>query len=171
MKPVRAVYPGTFDPFTLGHRDILERAAGLFSHVTVAVAESTLKKTLFSAQERAALAEGEIKGISNADVRIFRGLLRDFVLQEGYGAIVRGIRGVSDFSYEVQMAGVNRMLVPEAETLFLMTQPSFEFVTSSSVREIGSLGGSLEGFVSESVARAVRAKFGRGESSVCCEQR
>lgn len=159
---VKAVYSGTFDPFTLGHRNVLERAAGLFGHVTVAVAESTKKQTLFTLEERVEIAEREAAGLSNVDVRPFSGLLRDFCLAGEYRVIVRGIRSGTDFNYESQMAGANKMLMPGVETVFLMTEPPFEFVTSSAVREIGWLKGPLDGFVSPAVAAAVAAKFQRG---------
>lgn len=156
---VKAVYSGTFDPFTLGHRNVLERAAGLFGHVTVAVAESTKKQTLFTLEERVEIAESEAAGLPNVDVRPFSGLLRDFCLTGGYRVIVRGIRSGTDFNYESQMAGANKMLMPGVETVFLMTEPPFEFVTSSAVREIGWLKGPLDGFVSPAVAAAVAAKY------------
>lgn len=158
MNEVRAVYSGTFDPFTLGHLNILERASGLFSHVTVAVAESTTKKTLFTAEERVEIARAETARLGNVDVQPFSGLLRDFVRANGCRAIIRGIRGGADFNYEEQMAGVNRMLMPDVETVFLMTDPALAFVTSSAVREIAWLGGPLDGFVSPAVARAVMKK-------------
>ena len=156
---IQAVYPGTFDPFTLGHRNVLERASGLFSHVTVAVAESTRKKTLFTLEERLLIARSELKGLDNVDAKPFSGLLRDFCRSGGYRVIVRGIRSGMDFNYESHMAGVNKMLMPEVETVFLLTDPRFEFVTSSAVRELGWLHGPQEGFLSPAVAAAVAAKF------------
>ena len=161
MTEVKAVYAGTFDPVTLGPLDLIGRAARLFS-LTVAVAESTGKKTLFTTEERVALMREAVAGIPGVRVISFSGLLADLARREGFRALVRGIRGEGDFSYEFQMAGVNSMLLPQADTVFLQTASADQFVSSSYAKEVASLGGSLEGFVTPEVARAMREKLRRG---------
>ena len=140
----KAVYAGTFDPVTLGHLHIIRRAAKLFESLTVAVAESTGKRTVFTAEERARLVREEVS---------------DLVKRDGFDVLVRGIRGVSDFAYEYQMAGVNSMLMPGVDTVFLQTEPSLQFVASSYVKEIASLGGDVGAFVSPRVAEALKQKI------------
>lgn len=157
-----AVYPGTFDPLTLGHFDVLKRAARLFDRVILAVAESEKKKTLFSLEERIALARiscEQDQSLVNVEVEGFRGLLCDFVRAHGAGVCVRGARAVSDFEYEFQMAGMNRTLMPEMETIFLMPAPECQFVSGTFVREIASLGGDVSGFVPYPVQRALQQRF------------
>ena len=151
----KAVYAGTFDPVTLGHLHIIRRAAKLFESLTVAVAESTGKRTVFTAEERARLVREEVSDLPNVSVVIFEGLLSDLVKRDGFDVLVRGIRGVSDFAYEYQMAGVNSMLMPGVDTVFLQTEPSLQFVASSYVKEIASLGGDVGAFVSPRVAEAL----------------
>lgn len=157
-----AVYPGTFDPFTLGHLDVLKRAARLFDRVILAVAESRKKGTLFSLQERVALAEAACRaetGLENVEVQGFSGLLCDFARARGVTVSVRGARAVSDFEYEFQMAGMNRALMPEVETIFLMPAPECQFVSGSFVREIAAMGGDVSGFVPQPVRRALEQRF------------
>lgn len=157
-----AVYPGTFDPFTLGHLDVLKRAARLFDRVILAVAESEKKKTLFTLQERIALAEASCAcedGLDNVTVEGFCGLLCDFARAHGVTVSVRGARAVSDFEYEFQMAGMNRTLMPEVETIFLMPALNCQFVSGSFVREIAALGGDVSGFVPQPVRCALQQRF------------
>lgn len=157
-----AVYPGTFDPFTLGHLDVLKRAARLFDCVILAVARSEKKRTLFSLQERVALAKAScegVQGLENVRVEGFDGLLCDFARAHGVTVSIRGARAVSDFEYEFQMAGMNRTLMPEVETIFLMPALNCQFVSGSVVREIASLGGDVSDFVPEPVRCALLQRF------------
>jgi pantetheine-phosphate adenylyltransferase len=153
-----AVYPGTFDPITLGHEDIVRRAADLFDEVIVAVADSTNKKTLFSLDERVALAKGVFDPNSNIKVVGFSGLLMQFVQDQGAKMVVRGLRAASDFEYEFQLAGMNRKLYPQFETLFLTPSEQFMFISSSLVREVAVLGGDVQAFVSPTVNYAIQQK-------------
>ena len=166
----KALYAGTFDPVTLGHRDIVVRAARLFGNLTVAVAADSGKRTVFSLEERVRLAENEFQDIPGVDVRSFRGLLRDFAQKEGYEIFVRGVRNQADFAFEFQMAGVNKMLLPAAETVFLQSSSAYEFVSSSFVREIVLLGGSAEGMVSPAVEEALQAKLRLARAPSLSEQ-
>ena len=153
-----AVYPGTFDPITLGHEDIVRRAADLFDEVIVAVADSTNKKTLFNLDERVALAKGVFDPNSNIKVVGFSGLLMQFVQDQGAKMVVRGLRAASDFEYEFQLAGMNRKLYPQFETLFLTPSEQFMFISSSLVREVALLGGDVQAFVSPTVNHAIQQK-------------
>ena len=153
-----AVYPGTFDPITLGHEDIVRRAADLFDEVIVAVADSTNKKTLFNLDERVALARGVFDPNSNIKVVGFSGLLMQFVQDQGAKMVVRGLRAASDFEYEFQLAGMNRKLYPQFETLFLTPSEQFMFISSSLVREVALLGGDVQAFVSPTVNYAIQQK-------------
>ncbi len=155
---VTAVYPGTFDPFTLGHLDLLKRACPLFSGVIVAVARSAGKHPLFSLEERVQLAREATRNLPGVRVTPFDGLLADFVRAEQARVIIRGARAVSDFEYEFQMAGMNRSLMPEAETVFMMPGESFQFVSGTFVREIALMGGDVSRFVTPAVARALEQK-------------
>jgi pantetheine-phosphate adenylyltransferase len=159
MSKVRvAVYPGTFDPITLGHEDIVRRAANLFDEVIVAVAGSTSKQTLFSLQERVALAESVFNG-NNIRVVGFDGLLMQFVQAQGGQMVIRGLRAASDFEYEFQLAGMNRKLYPKLETLFMTPAEEFMFISSSLVREVARLGGDVNQFVSPGVETAIKQKL------------
>jgi len=149
--PVTAVYPGTFDPITLGHEDLMRRASRLFDRVVLAVAAGHHKRTLFSLPERLAMAQEAARAHPNVLVLSFEGLLRDFVLAQQATVVVRGLRAVSDFEYEFQMAGMNRQLMPEVESLFLTPSDAFQFVSGTFVREIAQLGGDVTKFVSASV--------------------
>lgn len=156
-----AVYPGTFDPITLGHEDIVHRAADLFDEVIVAVAGSTSKNTLFSFDERVALATRVFEAADNIRVVGFSGLLMQFVQDQGAKMVIRGLRAASDFEYEFQLAGMNRKLYPQFETLFLTPSEQFMFISSSLVREVATLGGDVHQFVSPMVETAINAKLGR----------
>lgn len=153
---VTAVYPGTFDPMTLGHQDLVRRAAHLFDHLIVAVAAGHHKRTMFTLDERLAIARELCQPYANVEVVDFRGLLRDFVLQRGGKVVVRGLRAVSDFEYEFQMAGMNRQLMPDVETLFLTPSDQYQFVSGTFVREIASLGGDVSKFVAPSVLQRLK---------------
>ena len=155
-----AVYPGTFDPITLGHEDIVRRAAALFDEVIVAVAGSTNKRTLFSLDERVALAKSVFID-ANVKVVGFNSLLMQFVQEQGAQMVIRGLRAASDFEYEFQLAGMNRKLFPKLETLFLTPAEQYMFVSSSLVREVANLGGDVHQFVSPTVEAAILEKLGK----------
>ncbi|MDG1073551.1 MAG: pantetheine-phosphate adenylyltransferase [Methylophilaceae bacterium] len=152
-----AVYPGTFDPITLGHEDVVRRAARLFDEVIVAVAGSTSKRTLFNLEERVLLAK-DLFDAPNIQVVGFDGLLMQFVQAQGAQIVIRGLRAASDFEYEFQLAGMNRQLYPKLETLFLTPSEQYMFVSSSLVREVALLGGDVEQFVSANVVAAIEQK-------------
>ena len=158
QKDVLAVYPGTFDPITLGHEDVVRRATQLFGRVIVAVAAGHHKNTLFSVEERLDMVRESVKGNSQVQVESFAGLLRDFVVQRGGKAMVRGLRAVTDFDYEFQLAGMNRTLMPEVETVFLTPSDKYQFISSSFVREIATLGGEVHKFVSPQVLEKLLRK-------------
>jgi pantetheine-phosphate adenylyltransferase len=153
-----AVYPGTFDPMTLGHEDLMRRAASLFERLVVAVATGHHKRTMFTIDERLDIATELASKYPNIEVMSFRGLLRDFVVEVGGKVVVRGLRAVSDFEYEFQMAGMNRQLMPHVETLFLTPSDQFQFVSGTFVREIATLGGDVSKFVSPSVLDRLRTR-------------
>ncbi len=155
-----AVYPGTFDPITLGHEDIVRRAATLFDEVIVAVAGSTNKRTLFSLEERVALAKSVFID-ANVKVLGFNSLLMQFVQEQGAQMVIRGLRAASDFEYEFQLAGMNRKLFPQLETLFLTPAEQYMFVSSSLVREVAKLDGDVNQFVSPTVEAAILEKLGK----------
>ncbi|HSV50837.1 MAG TPA: pantetheine-phosphate adenylyltransferase [Burkholderiaceae bacterium] len=148
---VLAVYPGTFDPMTLGHEDVVRRATQLFDRVIVAVAAGHHKKALFTLQERIEMAREVVKDYPQVTVESFSGLLRDFVVERGGKAMVRGLRAVTDFDYEFQLAGMNRSLMPNVETVFLTPSDKYQFISSTFVREIALLGGEVDKFVSPGV--------------------
>jgi pantetheine-phosphate adenylyltransferase len=157
-RSVTAVYSGTFDPITLGHEDVVYRAAQMFDKVVVAVAAAHHKKTVFSLDERLALVKEVTQDFGNVEVVSFNGLLCDFVHSQGARVIVRGLRSVTDYDYETQMAGMNRHLAPEVDTIFLHTSASVQHISSTLVREISALGGRVEGLVSPAVFKALQAK-------------
>jgi pantetheine-phosphate adenylyltransferase len=151
-----AVYPGTFDPITNGHIDLVSRASPLFDRIVVGVADSTSKGPCFPLQQRIELAQMALVDLPNVEVLGFSTLLATFVAQIGAGVILRGLRAVSDFEYEFQLASMNRHLIPEAETLFLTPAEQYSFISSSLVREIARLGGDVSGFVHPTVQEAFK---------------
>ena len=158
----KVVYPGTFDPFTRGHEDLVRRAARLFGRVVLGVAESAAKNPFFTAHERVEMAREVLADLPNVEVVAFSSLLMDFVHAQGSRIILRGLRAISDFEYEFQMAGMNRNLFPEVETLFLTPGEQYMFVSASIVREIARFGGDVSQFVHPSVARRLRDKVAQG---------
>ncbi len=158
VSPLTAVYPGTFDPMTLGHADLMRRAASLFDRLILAVAAGHHKRTMFTIAERLEIATEIAAPYDNVEVIAFRGLLRDFVVARGGKVVVRGLRAVSDFEYEFQMAGMNRQLMPDVETMFLTPSDQFQFVSGTFVREIASLGGDVSKFVAPSVLRRLQER-------------
>ncbi|MFZ5757088.1 MAG: pantetheine-phosphate adenylyltransferase [Pseudomonadota bacterium] len=157
----RVVYPGTFDPITNGHRDLVERAARMFDHVIVAVADSQKKNPLFTLDERVALAREALGHLTNIEVIGFNKLLAYFVRDQKANVLLRGLRAVSDFEYEFQLANMNRALAPEIETVFLTPAEHLSFISSSLVREIALLGGDVHQFVPGNVVEALRRKGAR----------
>ncbi len=155
-----AVYPGTFDPITNAHIDLIERAAKRFRLVIVAVHSSTSKEPAFPWKTRIELAQAVLAGHSNVQVEGFEGLLVDFARSHKAGVILRGLRAVSDFEYEFQLASMNRQLAPEIETLFMTPDEHYAYVSSSLVREVAGLGGDIAPFVHDKVAAALRQRFG-----------
>ena len=158
MKTI-AVYPGTFDPITLGHVDIVSRASPLFDTVILAVAASTSKNTVFSIDERVELSKGVLKHISNVEVQKFGGLMVDFAREKKASVVLRGLRAVSDFEYEFQLAGMNRKLMPEVDTIFMPTSERYTYISSSLVREIAVYGGDVSDFVDPKVCEALKSRF------------
>ena len=154
-----AVYPGTFDPITNGHIDLVSRAAPLFDRIVVGIADSTSKGPSFSLDERIALARLALADLRNVEVRGFDTLLAHFVEDIGAGVILRGLRAVSDFEYEFQLASMNRHLIPAAETLFLTPDEQYGFISSSLVREIARLGGDVSKFVHPAVQQALKQRW------------
>ena len=158
---ITAIYPGTFDPVTNGHVDIVTRASHLFEKVYLAVADSTDKNTLFSTDERIALAQSVLSSLENVDVCSFDKLVTDIAREMNAKVIVRGIRAGADFDYEFQMAGMNRSLYSNAETIFLRPAEHLSFISSTLVREISSLGGDVSSFVHKDILTALDKKFTR----------
>ena len=158
-----AVYPGTFDPITNGHIDLVARAARVFSKVIVAIAESPHKHPLLSLDDRILLSRNELRELKNVEVLGFSNLLVEFVQQVGAGVLIRGLRAVSDFEYEFQLASMNRHLAPNVETLFLTPNDEYGFISSSLVKEIARLDGDVSEFVSDEVRQAMRRRFAEME--------
>jgi pantetheine-phosphate adenylyltransferase len=154
-----AVYPGTFDPITNGHTDLVSRAARVFPKVIVAIAESPHKTPLFSLAERIELSRNEMRHLANVEVVGFNNLLAEFVQQIGASVIIRGLRAVSDFEYEFQLASMNRHLAPNVETLFLTPDEDYSFISSTLVKEIARLDGDVKEFVCDEVERALARRF------------
>ncbi len=161
----RAVYPGTFDPLTRGHEDLVRRAAGLFDSVVVGVAASRGKNPIFSPEERIEIAREALSAYANVEVVGFSGLLVHFMKAQGAQVVLRGVRSVADFEYEFQMAGMNRHLMPEAETIFMTPTEGQMFVSGTLVREIAMLGGSVSQFVPPSVEAWIRRKLAEKATS------
>jgi pantetheine-phosphate adenylyltransferase len=162
-RPTVALYPGSFDPITYGHQDIARRALSVADELVIAVARTSthVKSSLFSVDERVELIREVFAGDARVDVQPFEGLLVDFARRQGATLVVRGLRAVSDFEYELQMAQMNQELWPEIETIFLVPEARYSFISSSLVREVATLGGDVSSFVSPSVLARVRAKLGR----------
>ncbi len=156
---ITAIYPGTFDPITNGHSDLIIRAARLFDRVVLAISDSQDKRPLFSIEERVYLAKSVLAPLKNVEVCNFRHLVTDLAREYEAKVIIRGLRAVSDFDYEIQMAGMNRRLFPDAETVFLTPAENLSFISSSLVREIASLGGDVSQFVHEKVLQALQERF------------
>ncbi|MES2831881.1 MAG: pantetheine-phosphate adenylyltransferase [Pseudomonadota bacterium] len=156
---VTGIYPGTFDPLTRGHEDLVRRASGLFDKLVVGVADSRNKKPFFSLDERLTIAHEVLGHYPNVQVESFSGLLKDFVRRHDARVIVRGLRAVSDFEYEFQMAGMNRYLLPDVETLFLTPSDQYQFISGTIVREIAILGGDVSKFVFPSVEAWLKQKI------------
>ena len=159
MRTQTVVYPGTFDPITNGHIDLVERAARLFDQVVVAIAESQKKQPLFDLEERVALSQQSLQHLDNVKVAGFSGLLTDFVSEQGSNCVLRGLRAVADFEYEFQLANMNRAIKPDFESVFLTPAEDLAYISSSLVREIASMGGNITPFVAEPVAMALQRKF------------
>ncbi len=155
---ITAIYPGTFDPLTRGHEDLVRRASTLFDKVVVGIAVSRNKKPFFSVDERVEIAREVLGHNPNVEVLSFKGLLKDFVREQQGSIIIRGLRAVSDFEYEFQMAGMNRHLLPDVETLFLTPSDQYQFISGTIVREIAQLGGDVSKFVFPSVECWLREK-------------
>ncbi len=156
---VNAVYPGTFDPITNGHIDLVRRAAKMFAHVTVAVAKNTGKQPLFNMHERVAMAARVLDGLDNVSVVGFDNLLVEFTQAQNATVILRGLRAVSDFEYEFQLAGMNRNLAPDIETIFLTTAEQYAYLSSSLVKEVARLGGNITKFVPAQVIAEIDLKL------------
>ena len=156
---ITAVYPGTFDPITNGHMDLVRRAARLFDRVIVAVAINTGKSPAFELEQRVALSETVLKDIPGVEIHAFDNLLVEFVQQNNADVILRGLRAVSDFEYEFQLAGMNRRLAPDVETMFLTPAEQFAYISSGLVREISALGGDVSDFVHPLVQAALRERY------------
>ena len=157
----KAVYPGTFDPITRGHEDLVLRAASLFDQVVLAVADSPSKRPFFALEERVQMAKDALAGHPNIEVVGFSGLLMDFLRSQGARIILRGLRAVSDFEYEFQMAGMNRKLYPDVETIFLTPGEQYMFISATMVREIAALGGDVSHFVNPVILSRLRRKQGK----------
>ena len=157
---IKAVYPGTFDPLTRGHEELVRRAGRLFGSVILAVADSQAKRTFFTLEERVAMAREVLGDMNNLEVVGFSGLLIEFVRQHGSRVVLRGLRAVSDFEYEFQLAGMNRSLDPDFETIFLTPSEQHMFISATLVREIAALGGDVSKFVDPRVEARLRKKVG-----------
>ncbi len=159
MQPVRAIYPGTFDPLTNGHLDLIARGAKIFSHLVVAILNNSEKQPLFSVQERVEMITETTREFDNVSVSTFDGLLVEFARQQQAQALLRGIRAISDYEYEFQMALMNRRLAPQLETVFMMPAEKYSYVSSRLIREVFRLGGSVEGLVPPTVVERLRSRI------------
>ncbi|HVJ24171.1 MAG TPA: pantetheine-phosphate adenylyltransferase [Burkholderiales bacterium] len=159
---IKAVYPGTFDPLTRGHEDLVRRAAKLFDKLVLAIADSKAKRPYFTLEERIAMAREVLGDMKNVEVVGFSSLLTEFVKKQGARVVLRGLRAVSDFEYEFQLAGMNRNLYPEMETIFLTPSEQHMFISATLVREIAALGGDVAEFVHPLVAKKLKAKTTSG---------
>jgi pantetheine-phosphate adenylyltransferase len=161
MSHTRVVYPGTFDPITNGHKDLIERASRMFDHVIVAIAASEKKGPMFSLEQRVTLAQEVLAHLPNVEVQGFSKLLAFFVKEQNANVVLRGLRAVSDFEYEFQLANMNRQLMPDFETVFLTPSEHLSFISSTLVREIAVLGGDISQFVPAQVAAAFKEKLAK----------
>lgn len=151
---IKALYTGSFDPLTMGHMNIIERASKLYDEVTVGVIDNPSKNSMFSLEEREEMIRDAMKELNNVKVDHFSGLLADFVNSKGFNVVVRGLRATADFEYEIQMAQMNaRLFNSDVETVFLMTDPRYSFISSSMVKEVSSLGGCIEGLVPDEILK------------------
>lgn len=166
MQKVKAIYPGSFDPTTNGHLDVIARAARIFDHLVVAVLNNSEKSALFSVPERVAMLSESTQQFDNVSVATFNGLMVDFARQQQAHAVVRGIRAISDYEYEFQMALMNRRLAPELETVFMMPAEKYSYVSSRLIKEVFRLGGSIDGLVPPNIVERLRerAKRNLGQS-------
>jgi len=155
---LKVVYPGTFDPFTRGHEDLVRRAANVFDLIVVGVAASRLKQPFFDIADRVAMAREVLAPLPNVEVKSFSSLLMNFVREQGASVVLRGLRAVSDFEYEFQMSGMNRHLYPDVETLFLTPSEQYTFISATIVREIAKFGGDVSHFVHPSVGERIRVR-------------
>jgi pantetheine-phosphate adenylyltransferase len=160
---IKAVYPGTFDPLTRGHEDLVRRASTLFGAVILAIADSKAKRPFFSLEDRIAMAREVLGDVKNVQVLGFSGLLTDFVRKQDARVVLRGLRAVSDFEYEFQLAGMNRNLYPEMETVFLTPSEQHMFISATLVREIAALGGDVSKFVHPLIEKKLKAKVSAGK--------
>ena len=154
-----AIYPGSFDPVTLGHYDIIERASKIFDKLIVGVLINSAKSPLFSVEERVKMLEDVTADLPNVEIKAFNGLLIDFVRQNDANVIVRGLRAITDFEYELQLAQMNRVIAPEIDTLFLTTNLKYAYLSSSMAKEVAMYGGDISEFLDPAVARKVREKY------------
>jgi pantetheine-phosphate adenylyltransferase len=157
---VSALYPGTFDPPTNGHLDLIERGAKLFDHLTVAILNNPVKDPLFTVEERVEMLRESTTALKNVSVATFDGLLVEFARRQGASAVLRGIRAISDYEYEFQMALMNRRLAPEIETVFLQPAGRYSFVSSRMLKEVFSFGGDVSGLVPPNVLKRLRSRMG-----------
>jgi pantetheine-phosphate adenylyltransferase len=161
----KAIYPGTFDPVTNGHLDIVERAAGLFDQVVIAVAKDNYKNNLFNTEERIRLLESVTKHLENVSIAAFDGLLMDFANSQGANVVVRGLRALSDFEFEFQLSLMNKKLNEKVETVFFMTASEYSFISSSIIKQVACLGGSVCGLVPPVVSQALAKKYNQKQKS------
>ena len=157
----RAVYPGSFDPVTFGHLDLIQRGSRLFDHLVVAVGVNASKAAMFSPEERVRMIEAETRGLKNVEVAMFPGLVVDFANARGLNIILRGLRTISDFETEFQMALTNRTFAPAIETVFVMPGEKFQFISSRLIKEVAQAGGSVASFVPEAVAKELKRRYAR----------
>ena len=162
---VKALYPGTFDPPTNGHVDLIQRGSKLFDHLTVAVLNNPGKNPLFSVSERVEMLEEATRALNNVSVATFDGMMVEFARQQGASAVLRGIRAISDYEYEFQMALMNRRLAPEIETVFLQPAGRYSFISSRMLKEVFSIGGDVTGLVPPNVLKRLRGRIGKSERS------
>ncbi len=154
------IYPGTFDPVTLGHMDIIKRTAELFDKVIIGIAEDNYKNVLFSTEERYEMLKAVTNGMENVEIECFSGLLMDYCREKGATAVIRGLRAISDFEYEMQLAAMNKHLNPQVETVFLMTGQKYSFISSSIIKDVAKLGGDISEMVPPLVGEQLKLKYG-----------